>query len=60
MSDAVVVRVASRCIVDLNSKAQQLFDFDVEDVIGRAILLAIALSRGFMVESRRSRSRAFC
>lgn len=39
MSDAVVVRDASWCIVDLNSKAQQLFDVDVDDVIGRAIPL---------------------
>jgi PAS domain S-box-containing protein len=39
MSDAVVVRDASGCIVDINSKAQQLFDIDVDDVMGSSVPL---------------------
>jgi protein-histidine pros-kinase len=39
MSDAVVVSDANGRVVDVNSKAQQLFDIDVDDVIGRSIEL---------------------
>jgi PAS domain S-box-containing protein len=41
MSDAVVVRDAKGRIVDVNSKARQLFDIEADEVIGRSIPLPL-------------------